>query len=282
MPQDANSNLEAILEELKQTQLACNMATEMGQFKAGFLARTSHELRSPLNSLIGLHQLILSDLCDSPEEEREFIAQAHASALKLVKLLDEIIAVAKTQHGTNRLEIQPVQIANVFEQVYNFTHLQAANRSIRLEVSPPDPEIYVLADPRRLQQVVLNLVDSAIARMDEGSIRVSGSPSPASDHLHIWIDVQGEVPSHPWSEPVDLLNTEKKTQEQVKNPDKQPVKEPLLSAGMNLLINQTLLEVMQGRLEVVEGQPADTPATSAPENLTRLQLSIPLVTPETT
>ncbi|MBD1935046.1 MULTISPECIES: sensor histidine kinase [Cyanophyceae] len=281
MPQDANSNLEAILEELKQTQLACNMATEMGQFKAGFLARTSHELRSPLNSLIGLHQLILSDLCDSPEEEREFIAQAQGSALKLVKLLDEIIAVAKTQHGTNRLEIQPVQIANVFEQVYNFTYLQAANRSIRLEVSPPDPEIYVLADPRRLQQVVLNLVDSAIARMDGGSIRVSASPSPASDHLHIWIDVQGEVPSHPWSEPVDLLNTVKKTEEQVKNPDKQPVKEPLLSAGMNLLINQTLLEVMQGRLEVVAGQPADTPATSAPENLIRLQLSIPLVTPET-
>ncbi|MBD2003105.1 MULTISPECIES: sensor histidine kinase [Cyanophyceae] len=282
MPQDANSNLEAILEELKQTQLACNMATEMGQFKAGFLARTSHELRSPLNSLIGLHQLILSDLCDSPEEEREFIAQAQASALKLVKLLDEIIAVAKTQHGTNRLEIQPVQIANVFEQVYNFTYLQAANRSIPLEVSPPDPEIYVLADPRRLQQVVLNLVDSAIARMDGGSIRVSASPSPASDHLHIWIDVQGEGTSHPWSEPVDLLNTEKKTEEQVKNPDKQPVKEPLLSAGMNLLINQTLLEVMQGRLEVVAGQPADTPATSAPANTTRLQLSIPLVTPETT
>ncbi|MEP0875522.1 HAMP domain-containing histidine kinase [Funiculus sociatus GB2-M2] len=282
MPQDANSNLEAILEELKQTQLACNMATEMGQFKAGFLARTSHELRSPLNSLIGLHQLILSDLCDSPEEEREFIAQAQASALKLVKLLDEIIAVAKTQHGTNRLEIQPVQIANVFEQVYNFTHLQAANRSIGLEVSPPDPEIYVLADPRRLQQVVLNLVDSAIARMDGGSIRVSASPSPASDHLHIWIDVQGEGTSHPWNEPVDLLNTEKKTEEQVKNPDKQPVKEPLLSAGMNLLINQTLLEVMQGRLEVVAGQPADTPATSAPANTTRLQLSIPLVTPETT
>ncbi|MBD1836416.1 HAMP domain-containing histidine kinase [Cyanobacteria bacterium FACHB-472] len=282
MPQDANSNLEAILEELKQTQLACNMAIEMGQFKAGFLARTSHELRSPLNSLIGLHQLILSDLCDSPEEEREFIAQAQASALKLVKLLDEIIAVAKTQHGTNRLEIQPVQIANVFEQVYNFTHLQAANRSIGLEVSPPEPEIYVLADPRRLQQVVLNLVDSAIARMDGGSIRVSASPSPASDHLHIWIDVQGEGTSHPWSEPVDLLNTEKKIEEQVKNPDKQPVEEPLLSAGMNLLINQTLLEVMQGRLEVVAGQPADTPATSAPANTTRLQLSIPLVTPETT
>ncbi|MEW5858349.1 MAG: sensor histidine kinase, partial [Cyanobacteriota bacterium] len=56
MSQDANPDVTAILEELKQTQMAYHMATEMSQFKAGFLARTSHELRSPLNSLIGLHQ----------------------------------------------------------------------------------------------------------------------------------------------------------------------------------------------------------------------------------
>jgi signal transduction histidine kinase len=84
------------------------MAKEMSQFKAGFLARTSHELRSPLSSLIGLHQLILADLCDSPEEAREFVAQANASALKMVKLLDEVIAVSKTEHGTNRLELRSV------------------------------------------------------------------------------------------------------------------------------------------------------------------------------
>src|SRR4028118_383672 len=77
---------DALCEQLKQTQLAYQMAHEMSQFKSGFLARTSHELRSPLSSVIGLHQLILSDLCDSPEEEREFVAQANASALKLVKL----------------------------------------------------------------------------------------------------------------------------------------------------------------------------------------------------
>ena len=280
MPQDANPDVTAILEELKQTQMAYHMATEMSQFKAGFLARTSHELRSPLNSLIGLHQLILSDLCDNPEEEREFIAQAHASALKLMQLIDEIIAVAKTQHGTSRIEIQPVELAKVLEEVYNLTHLQAANRSIRLEVSPPDREIYVLADPRRLQQVLLNLVDTAIARMDEGNIRVWVPPSPASGHIHIWIDA--ECPVSVWSEPVNLLK-EQKTQEQVDaHSQGAPRQIPQLSGGMNLLIAQTLIEVMQGRLEVVAAQPTDAANTSAAQNLTRLQFSLPLVPIETT
>ncbi|MBD2542035.1 sensor histidine kinase [Coleofasciculus sp. FACHB-SPT36] len=280
MPQDANPDVTTILEELKQTQMAYHMATEMSQFKAGFLARTSHELRSPLNSLIGLHQLILSDLCDDPEEEREFIAQAHASALKLMQLIDEIIAVAKTQHGTSRIEIQPVELAKVLEEVYNLTHLQAANRSIRLEVSPPDREIYVLADPRRLQQVLLNLVDTAIARMNEGNIRVWVPSSPASGYIHIWIDA--ECPVSVWSEPVDLLK-EQKTSELGGAPRKgAPRQMPQLSEGMNLLIAQTLIEVMQGRLEVVAAQPADASNTSAAQNLTRLQFSLPLVPIETT
>lgn len=275
MPQDANPDVTAILEELKQTQMAYHMATEMSQFKAGFLARTSHELRSPLNSLIGLHQLILSDLCDNPEEEREFIAQAHASALKLMQLIDEIIAVAKTQHGTSRIEIQPIELAKVLEEVYNLTHLQAANRSIRLEISPPDRGIYVLADPRRLQQVLLNLVDTAIARMDEGNIRVWVPPSPAPGYIHIWIDA--DCPVSVWSEPVDLLKDQKA---ELVGAHSQGA--PHLSEGMNLLIAQTLIEVMQGRLEVVAAQPADASNTSAAAHLTRLQFSLPLVPIETT
>ena len=69
------NEIDELKEELKQAQLAYQMAAQMSQFKAGFLARTSHELRSPLSSMIGLHQLILSDLCESPEEQKEFIKE---------------------------------------------------------------------------------------------------------------------------------------------------------------------------------------------------------------
>jgi hypothetical protein len=273
MSQDAQPDMTAILEELKQTQLAYRMATEMSQFKAGFLARTSHELRSPLNSLISLQQMILSDLCENPAEEREFVAQAQASALKLVKLIDELVAVARTQQGTKQLKIQSLQLVSVLEEVYNLTHLQAANRSLRLPVSFPDPEIYILADSKRLRQVLVNLVDTAITKMDEGSICISAQSSPTSGYAHIWIDA--ECPVEVWSEPVDLL------QSTLSTANDRFSDTPELSPGLNLLMNQTLIEGMHGRLEVVAASQDVATSNQAAINLTRLQCSIPLMLPET-
>ena len=126
-----------ILQELKQTQLAYQMAREISQFKAGFLARTSHELRSPLSSLIGLHQLILADLCENPEEEREFVEQAHEKSLKLLKLIDEILSVSKIESGRNKLDIETLQLAEFLQEVYNLTYLLAVNRNYPFTLSPP-------------------------------------------------------------------------------------------------------------------------------------------------
>lgn len=253
-----------VSEQLKQTEIAYQLAQEMSQFKAGFLARISHELRSPLNSLIGLHQLILSDLCDDPAEEREFVAQAHASALKLINLIDEILDVARTEHGTNKLAIQPLDLTQVLDEVYNLTHLLAANRNFPLQVSPPEPQTYILADPRWLRQVLTSLINTSISQMQEGRICISSQAIPTEKLVHIWLDVP--LPTT-LSEPVNLmaaeidfsrLNTENITS----------------SLGLSLLLNQTILEVMNGRLEILT-----SPTDAA--HFTRLQLTIPLVIPET-
>lgn len=271
----ASDNVSSLKEQLKQTQVAYQMASEMSQFKAGFLARTSHELRSPLSSMMGLHQLILNDLCENQAEEREFVAQAYASAQKLLKLLDEIVAVSKTEHGTTSMEIHPIQLAGVLEEVYSLTHLQAANRSLQLQISPPDPEIYIKADPRRLRQVLVNLVDTAIFWMQEGSIHIRTQTSPTSGYAHIWIDAQ--CPESAWSEPVDLLESAAKTQvHPSKAGDSLGEQTAGLSPGLNILINQILIEMMAGRLEVVAVPPEDASGESATANSTRWQCSIPL------
>lgn len=255
---------DAMSEQLKQTQLAYQMASEMSQFKAGFLARTSHELRSPLSSMIGTLQLIMSDLCDDPAEEREFVEQAHTAALKLVKLIDQIIFVAKTEHGTETMDIEPIQLAKIFDEVDDLTYLQAANRSIRLEISPPDPEIYVLVDFPRFRQVLVNLIDTAIAEMQEGSIVVSAHPSPESGYVNIWVDDQRSISA--WSESWDLLKHDLETD----NKSTEPVK---VSSGMRLLMDQTLLSLMKGRLEVLA-----VPSENEESNFTRTQCCIPLAT----
>ncbi|MBH8550918.1 sensor histidine kinase [Nostocaceae cyanobacterium CENA357] len=260
VPEDQH-HTSKLLQQIKQTQLAYQMAQEMGQFKAGFLARTTHELRSPLNGLIGLHQLILSDLCENPAEEREFIAQAHERALKLLHLIDEILSVARTEHGTNKLDIQPHSLATILQEVNQLTYMLAANRNFPLRVFLPDPEIYVLVDRRWLRQILVSLIDTAIAQMEEGSIHISSNPSPENQTIHICLD----VPTHALtgSESIDLL----KSGDKPPHPDQDY---PGLSAGMQLLLNQKLLEVMGGKLEFM-------PSVEQSEQFTRLQVSIPLV-----
>ncbi|MDY6782600.1 MAG: histidine kinase dimerization/phospho-acceptor domain-containing protein [Cyanobacteriota bacterium] len=262
------NEIAALKEELQQTQVAYDMAVQMSQFKAGFLARTSHELRSPLNSLIGLHQLILSDLCDSPEEEREFIHQAHQSSLKLVQLIDTIVDVAKTEYGTNRLEIVPLQLSRTLNELDYLTQLQAANRGFPIRFTPPEPDLYVMADERRLLQLLLALVDTSLAYMEEGNIEVSAQLSTQSDGAAICIDLHS--PLKIWGEPVDLLQqgakiTPQTAKEQLIASPKAP------SPGMNLILAQTLLDSMQGKLEIIE-----IPSDGDDGKITRLQCVVPL------
>lgn len=245
-------------EQLKQTQLAYEMAHQMCQFKSGFLARISHELRSPLNSLIGVHQLILADLCDDPAEERELIAQAHASALKLVHLLDQILEVAKVEHGTSQLQIQPLQLTSLLERVYQLTYLQAQNRNLHLKILSPDPQVYILADPHWLNQVLVNFIDTSISLMQEGTISLSVQIDSTIPCVNIRIE--HDLPHRLWSEPSDLLLSSSPA---ITQDNDLPV------PGLTLLMNQALLEQMQGYIEVLEV--ADH---------TCIQCSIPLVVPE--
>jgi signal transduction histidine kinase len=251
------AEIRALKLELQRTRSAYQMAREMAQFQAGFLARTSHELRSPINSVISLHQLILADLADSPEEERDFIRQSAGAAKKMLGVLDQLINVSKTTHGTEQLYLQPLSIYSILAEVKNLTHLQAQNRNLRLEMVMPDPELYVLADPKWLQQVLLSLVDMPISLMREGTIRVNIQV----EESRVCVCVEDERPAEFWSEPLDLLQLLK---------GGAAAEGVLPSPGLSLLMNQTLMELMGGRLEVMAVPLAES-------SMTRLRCAIPRV-----
>ncbi|EKF04992.1 sensor histidine kinase [Tolypothrix sp. PCC 7601] len=187
--------------------------------------------------------------------------------------MDEVLNVARVEHGTNKLDIQPLSLKEVLQEVDKLIYMLAANRNFKLQVSPPDPGIYVLADPRWLRQVLISLVDTSISQMEEGGISISSSLSPSKDSVYIWLD----VPTHtlPGSESIDFI----KSIDFLDSPDKaicNKTESSTLSPGMRLLLNQTLLEEMGGKLEIV---PFPTNQAEIPE-ITRLQVSIPLVIPE--
>ncbi|MCG8368120.1 MAG: HAMP domain-containing histidine kinase [Pseudanabaenales cyanobacterium] len=287
---EPDSQVLALQKQLHQTQLAyCRMA-EMEQFKGGFLARTSHELRSPISQLLSLHQMILSDLCDDPAEEREFVAQANLAALKLLERLDQLIDVSKLDVGRAQPQIQPLNLASLFAQVHQLTHMQAANQGLFLEVLPPDPQVYIMADSKWLQQVLVSLVQSAISLTETGSIRLLVPPqSLSSEQVYIWLE--DHRPAAAWCEPLDLLK-EKPALAPSPLPDS-PTALPgspsvrstdstianSLPVGLRLEEVQSILQAMQGRVDILStpvfpSSDAPQPNTSDP-NLSRIQCSIP-------
>ncbi|NJL63904.1 MAG: HAMP domain-containing histidine kinase [Methylacidiphilales bacterium] len=269
-----------LLQNLKQTQLAYHLAQEMSQFKAGFLARTTHVLRSPLNGLIGLHQLILENLCENPEEEREFIEQAHGRAMKLLKLIDEILNIARAEYGTNRLEMQPQPLTELLQEVYDLTYMLAENRNYPFQLQLPEKEIYVTTDVRWLRQVLISLIETTIGQMEvmmeEGLICFSTATLNETvlkpeikpeNYAIIWLDIP--TFAFPSSEAIDLMTAEIKI-----NP-KSPQKD--VAPGMKLLLSQTILDVLGGKLEILT-YPGDSEDS---QQMIRLEISIPLETAET-
>lgn len=260
-----------ILQQLHQTELAYEMAREMSQFHAGFLVRISHELRSPINGLIGLHQLILHDLCENPQEEREFINQAYERSLQFLKIIDQMLNIARIEHGTNHLVIESVGIREVFQEVEELTYMLAANRNFPLQICLPPSEIYVLADKRWLRQILVSLIDNTISTMESGYICLfikspdGNITTDINNHLDIYLDL-----------PSNTVISHERLETCLRITDNHDSEIRDMSPGMKLLINQRLLEMMGGKLEIIE--PDSPPISNETTNFTRLQITLSQIT----
>lgn len=259
------NEIEALRQELAQTKLAYQMAAQLSQFKTGFLAKIAHELRSPLSSLMGLHQLILSDLCESPEEEREFIGEAYQTAQKLMNIIDEIIVVSKIEYGQITLQTKIIPLTEILNNLEQSTHLQATNYTLKLDIISPLSEIYILVDQQRLLQALITLVDTGISLANRGTIQISTHINDADSLVQLMIDIPCSLKS--WEQEQPPLDSIELTLEYFKEFSKKVE----MSPGLKLLLCQTLLESMGGQISL-----SNSSSENSSEETTRLLVLIPL------
>ncbi|MBV9386050.1 MAG: GAF domain-containing protein [Chroococcidiopsidaceae cyanobacterium CP_BM_ER_R8_30] len=161
-----------LYEELEKAR---QQAEEASRLKSEFLANTSHEIRTPLNGMIGFLKLILEGMADDPEEQMEFIQEAYRSALHLLNIINDILDIAKIEAGKLELELGPVKLDELFNDVNDFTSPQAEQKNLSLQIQLPaiSDEIIVRGNYQRLLQVMLNLVSNAVKFTHEGGITIS-------------------------------------------------------------------------------------------------------------
>jgi signal transduction histidine kinase len=168
----ANSNL---LQKHRELEEARQQAEEASRLKSEFLANTSHEVRTPLNGVLGFLKLILDGTVDDPEEQFEFIQDAHQSALHLLSVLDDILDIAKLEAGCLQIEMNPVKLADILHEVeaYALGLVRPKHLSFEIQKLPTDDEIILYGNYQRIVQVMLNLLGNAIKFTHEGGVTVS-------------------------------------------------------------------------------------------------------------
>ncbi len=173
----ANTRSSKMMRELEKThvdlQLALEAAKEADALKSEFLASTSHELRTPLNSIIGFLQLVLDGFCDSHEEEEEYLKNALMSSNHLLRLINDVLDIAKIEAGKMDLEMENVNVKNLMDDLYILTHVQAEQKKLELSLQGVENDIWIRADSQKLRQIFLNLIGNSLKFTKEGCINIS-------------------------------------------------------------------------------------------------------------
>ena len=135
-----------------------------------FLSNVSHELRTPLSSI----KLMLETVLEAPEQEARdlFVPQALTQVDRLTALVGQLLEQARAESGQLKLEIRDVDLEEVARPIVASFEQQASNKGVSLELTTLRP-VRVEADPGRLSQVFVNLIDNALRHTSEGGrIRV--------------------------------------------------------------------------------------------------------------
>ena len=146
---------------LTQEQSARSDAEVANRAKDEFLSIVSHELRNPLNSILGWTQLLCNRKFDAAQTAQA-LETIERSAKSQVKLIEDLLDISRITTGQIQLNVSALALAPVIEAAINVAHPSAEAKNIQIEAVLGSQTIEVSGDPERLQQVIWNLLSNAI------------------------------------------------------------------------------------------------------------------------
>jgi len=237
----ARRRMAGMRETLRELERARNRAEEASQEKSRLLAAITHELRTPMNGVIGMAGL----LRDTPltKEQASYVRAIESSGRALLSIIDELLDSSRLEAGEFEIEQAPFDLARMVEETAELLSPRAHARDIDLAcfIDPALPDM-VAADAARIRQVLLNLAGNAIKFTDEGGVYIKVSAAGEGRVLFEVMDTgigiaQDEQQRifHPYQQAGDKSRRAKGT-------------------GLGLTISKRLVERMGGKLELTSAQ----------------------------
>jgi PAS domain S-box-containing protein len=224
---------------------ARRLAEEANAAKASFLSMMSHDLRTPLTTIIGHADLIAAGVLgngttttDADQEQRYGIDRIRDASRELLRMINDILSFAQLDAG--RLDVRPVAVPvnEAVARAESLVRLRMHDSGLEFTCAPCDGDSVVRADPDRLQQILLNLLTNAIKFTNAGG-RISVECEPAGERVRIRVRDTGV------GIPADRLQSVFEPFVQLET---QYTGDPHRGVGLGLAISRDLARAMHGDL----------------------------------
>ena len=147
-------------------------AENANRAKSRFLARVSHEIRTPINAVIGLNEMILRE--SKEEETLQHAKDVKNASIALLDIINELLDASKIEAGVMELVIADYELGSLLNDLYNMIRARLGDKNLKLvfDVDPNMPRRFA-GDDMRIRQILLNLLTNAVKYTNEGTITVS-------------------------------------------------------------------------------------------------------------
>jgi signal transduction histidine kinase/AmiR/NasT family two-component response regulator len=227
--QEKNAELESAKSAAEKANLA----------KSDFLSSMSHELRSPLNAILGFAQLMNSDSPPPTASQRASIDQILHAGWYLLQLINEILDLAQIESGKLALSLEPTSLAEVMVECQDMIEPLGQKRGIKMTFPQFDIPCVVNADRTRLKQVLINLLSNAIKYNQANGAVVVDCAQSAPERIRVSVKDTGEGLGPDMLaqlfQPFNRLGRERSTEE---------------GTGIGLVMSKRLVELMGGEIGV--------------------------------
>jgi signal transduction histidine kinase/CheY-like chemotaxis protein len=232
-------NEQALQETNVELESAKSAAEKANLAKSNFLSSMSHELRSPLNAILGFAQLMESDSPSPTSSQKESIDQIQHAGWYLLELINEILDLAMIEAGRLSLSLEPVLLGEVMLECRAMIEPQAQRRGVKMTFPQFDIPYFVLADRTRVKQVFINLLSNAIKyNREQGTVTVEVKYT-ASSPERIRVSVVDSGAGLPPEKLAQLFQSFNRLGQEASSEE---------GTGIGLVVSKRLVELMGGEI----------------------------------